>query len=234
MFSPNRGGIDLSITNQGPPFSSTAAIRGWPQQPTNRSPYSMQWNFFIQRQIMDDMTLDVGYVGSGTRKQIGYSPFNNALSPGPGAVQPRRLLPSFGDLDGGSNQYNGSYYGLQVKVQKRFSDGLQFNLNCYLSNPNDSLGYQLLDPGAGDRFARKPKTADVGSGGRRVLHEHDCLDGVPMWPSRPVRHRIGSRNHRRLPAIHLGARCTGGSSVQSIRKNTRISDRLHDRGDRDC
>ena len=129
VFSPNRGGIDLSITDGGPPFSSTAAIGGWPQQPTNRSPYSMQWNFFIQRQVMDDMTLDVGYVGSGTRKQIGYSPFNNALSPGPGDVQSRRLLPSFGDLDGGSNQYNGSYNALQVKLQKRFSDGLQFNLN---------------------------------------------------------------------------------------------------------
>ena len=129
VFSPNRGGIDLSITGQGPPFSSTAAIGGWPQQPTNRSPYSMQWNFFIQRQVMDDMTLDVGYVGSGSRKQIGYSPFNNALSPGPGSVQSRRLLPSFGDLDGGSNQYNGSYNALQVKLQKRFSDGMQFNLN---------------------------------------------------------------------------------------------------------
>ena len=129
VFSPNRGGIDLSITDGGPPFSSTAAIGGWPQQPTNRSPYSMQWNFFIQRQVMDDMTLDVGYVGSGSRKQIGYSPFNNALSPGPGNVQPRRLIPSFGDLDGGSNQYNGSYNALQVKLQKRFSDGLQFNLN---------------------------------------------------------------------------------------------------------
>ncbi len=129
VFSPNRGGIDLNITDGGPPFSSTAAIGGWPQQPTNRSPYSMQWNFFIQRQVLDDMTLDIGYVGSGTRKQIGYSPFNNALTPGPGSVQPRRLLPSFADLDGGSNQYNGSYNALQVKLQKRFSDGLQFNMN---------------------------------------------------------------------------------------------------------
>jgi len=129
VFSPNRGGIDLSITDAGPPFSSTAAIGGWPQQPDNRSPYSMQWNFFIQRQLMDDMTLDVGYVGSGSRKQIGYSPFNNALTPGPGSVQPRRLLPDFGDLDGGSNQYNGSYNSLQVKLSKRFSSGVQFNMN---------------------------------------------------------------------------------------------------------
>ncbi|MCP4249050.1 MAG: TonB-dependent receptor, partial [bacterium] len=61
VFSPNRGGIlDLPITGAGPPFESTAAIGGWPQNPENRSPYSMQWNFFIQQQILDDMTLDVG------------------------------------------------------------------------------------------------------------------------------------------------------------------------------
>jgi hypothetical protein len=130
VFSPNRGGLpDFSITGDGPPFSSTAAIGGWPQQPDNRSPYSMQWNFFIQRQLMDDMTFDIGYVGSASKKQIGYSPFNNAITPGPGDVQPRRLLPSFGDLDGGSNQYNGRYDSLQLKLVKRFSSGLQFNMN---------------------------------------------------------------------------------------------------------
>ena len=129
VFSPNRGVLDLSITDQGPSFSSTAEIGGWPQNPENRSPYSMQWNFFIQRELMNDLSLDIGYVGSGSRKQIGYSPFNNALTPGPGAIQPRRLLPQFGDLDGGSNQYNGSYNGLQVTLRKRYSNGLQFNTN---------------------------------------------------------------------------------------------------------
>lgn len=129
VFSPNRGGIDLSITDAGPPFSSTASLGGWNQTPTNRSPYSMQWNFFIQRQVMDDMTMDVGYVGSTSKKQIGYAPFNAALRPGPGAITPRRLVPEFGDLDGGRNQYNGTYNSLQVKLLKRFSRGMQFNMN---------------------------------------------------------------------------------------------------------
>ncbi len=129
VFSPNRGVLDLQINDAGPSFQSTSAIGGWPQNPENRSPYSMQWNFFIQQQILNDMTLDIGYVGSGSRKQIGYSPFNNALTPGPGPIGPRRLLPDFGDLDGGSNQYNGSYNGLQVLLVKRYSNGLQFNLN---------------------------------------------------------------------------------------------------------
>ena len=130
VFSPNRGGIlDQSITAPGPGFSNTSAIGGWPQNPDNRSPYSSQWNVFIQRQLQSDLTLDVGYVGSASKKQIGYSPFNNALTPGPGPIQPRRLLPNFGDLDGGSNQFSGSYNALQTTLKKRFSHGMQFNMN---------------------------------------------------------------------------------------------------------
>lgn len=129
VFSPNRGVLDLSITDAGPSFSNTAAIGGWPQNPENRSPYSMQWNLFVQRELMDDLTMEIGYVGSGSRKQIGYSPFNNAITPGPGAIDPRRLLPNFSDLDGGSNQYNGSYNSLQASLIKRFSSGSMFNMN---------------------------------------------------------------------------------------------------------
>ena len=130
VFSPNRGGVlDQSITAPGPGFSNTSAIGGWPQNPANRSPYSAQWNLFIQHQLQDDLSFEVGYVGSSSRKQIGYAPFNNALTPGPGPVQPRRLLPAFGDLDGGSNQFNGSYNSLQTSLKKRFSRGMQFNLN---------------------------------------------------------------------------------------------------------
>ncbi len=72
----------------GPSFSSTAAIGGWPQNPENRSPYSMQWNLFIQRELMNDLSLDIGYVGSGSRKQIGYSPFNNAADTRSGRHRP--------------------------------------------------------------------------------------------------------------------------------------------------
>ncbi len=88
VFSPNRGTLDLAITDPGPSFQNTSAIGGWPQNPENRSPYTMQWNFFIQRELMNNLSLDIGYVGSGSRKQIGYSPFNNALTPGPGTIGP--------------------------------------------------------------------------------------------------------------------------------------------------
>lgn len=130
-ISLNQGGvIDFRMTNPGPGFGSTQAIGGWPQDPNNRTPYSQQWNLFIQHQLMGDTTVDIGYVGSANRKQIGYVGWNNAPVPGPGSateVGARRLLASSGftgNMDGGSNRFNSSYHAMQLKITKRFTKGL--------------------------------------------------------------------------------------------------------------
>src|SRR5260370_12144083 len=129
-FSANQGVLpDLYVTDSGPSFSNTAAIGGWPQNPNNRTPYSEQSNFTVQRQLMEDMTLDVSYVGNANKKQVGYDPINSALSPGPGPIQPRRLLPDYGDLDGGNNKFSSKYHSLRAGLVKRFSRGLQVNAN---------------------------------------------------------------------------------------------------------
>lgn len=130
VFTPNTGLLpDLSITDSGPSFNNTSAIGGWPQNPENRTPYSQQWNFTVQRQILDDLSLEVGYVGNANKKQVGYTAINSPLTPGPGEVQPRRMMPNFGDLDGGANRFGSNYNSLQTTLRKRFSKGLQFNVN---------------------------------------------------------------------------------------------------------
>ncbi|MCB9383530.1 MAG: carboxypeptidase regulatory-like domain-containing protein [Bryobacterales bacterium] len=130
VFNPNTGlQPDLAITGEGPSFNSTEAIGGWPQHPENRFPYSQQWNLFVQHQVMDDLTLDIGYVGSSNKKQIGYIPINAAPEPGPGALQPRRLMPDLGSMAGGSNRFSSNYHAMQIKAVKRYSSGLQFHGN---------------------------------------------------------------------------------------------------------
>jgi hypothetical protein len=132
-FSPNRGAVpDLSVSDTGPGFNSTAAIGGWPQDPYNRTPYSQQWNVFVQRQLMNDISIDVGYVGSANRRQIGYVGLNNATSPGPGAIEPRRLFASSGftgNLDGGKNIFSSEYNAFETRLTKRFSKGLSLLAN---------------------------------------------------------------------------------------------------------
>ena len=137
-FVANTGSTpDLSITDPGPAYTDTTAIGGWAQRPENRTPYSMQWNLFIVRELGFGTVLEAGYVGSGNRRQIGYTPFNVAPVPGPGPVQPRRLLPDYGDLSWGANLHNSNYNALQLRVQRRISRGVQFQANYTWSRSMD-------------------------------------------------------------------------------------------------
>jgi len=128
---------DLTLNSSGPAFANTAPIGGWPQDPNNRTPYSQQWNFFIEHQLPSETVISVGYVGSTNKRQVGYAPFNVALTPGPGAVQPRRLLPVMGDVFWGRNDYNSNYNALQVKGMRRFRNGLGFQANYTWSRSMD-------------------------------------------------------------------------------------------------
>jgi hypothetical protein len=128
---------DLSITDSGPAYSNTTALGGWAQRPENRTPYSLQWNLFVVRELGFATVIEAGYAGSGNRRQIGYTPFNVAVSPGPGPVQPRRLLPEYGDLNWGANLHNSNYNALQVKALRRFSRGVQFQVNYTWSRSMD-------------------------------------------------------------------------------------------------
>ncbi len=71
----------------------------------------------------------IAYVGSVNRHQIGYTYFNTAPVPGPGAVQPRRLLPQYGDVEKGANAFSSNYNALQALIGRRFRKGLQFQAN---------------------------------------------------------------------------------------------------------
>jgi hypothetical protein len=127
-FTANTGVVpDILITDDGPPYATN--IGGWAQSPHKRTPYSMQWNLTIQRELARDLSWDIGYMGSGNRHQIGYTTFNQALTPGPGTVGPRRRMPTIGDIQGGINEFNSNYHSMRTSLVKRFSGGVQFNAN---------------------------------------------------------------------------------------------------------
>jgi len=128
VFTTNTGTTpDLTLTTAGPPVGNN--IGGWPQDPYKRTPYSEQWNLTVQRQLMQDLSLEVAYVGNSNHHQIGYTQINQALYPSPAPIQPRRPLPGYGDMDAGYNIFNSNYESLRVNLVKRFSKGLQLDTN---------------------------------------------------------------------------------------------------------
>jgi hypothetical protein len=126
----------------------------WFYDPHIKNPYSMQWNFGVQRELNSSTTVDVNYVGSGSRRLNVGGYYNTALTPGPGDPQARApypyIAPTFYDRSIG----NGSYHALQVEVNKRYSNGLAYQVAYTYSKSIDEAssgwfgveGQSLTDP----------------------------------------------------------------------------------------
>ena len=129
-FSPD---LDVKMGSTVPPNAQHIVPRH------NRTSYTMQWNFHMQRQLAEDLMVELGYVGTRGLKLSTFSNVNTA-PPGPGEVQPRRPFPQYGPLSEMGNQASSIYHGLQFKIEKRFSDGLSFRGNYAWGKTIDVLG----------------------------------------------------------------------------------------------
>ena len=90
-----------------------------------RPPYTQEWNFAIQRELVRTLSLQAAYVGNkGTR--LDKNLYFNTATPGPGDPSTRRQYPQFGQGGLYTNAGNSSYHALQLTLEKRFSIGLTF------------------------------------------------------------------------------------------------------------
>src|SRR5579872_1581860 len=84
-----------------------------------------QWTFNIQQSLTPSTILQIAYVGNHDSHMPRETDPNQPL-PGPGPVAARRPYPSFGAIYYLDSNGNSSYNGLQVELEKRYSNGLQF------------------------------------------------------------------------------------------------------------
>jgi len=85
--------------------------------------YEEQYNLSVQSQLRKDVSLTVGYVGSHTTHgQLYEVPFN-VPNPGPGAVQSRRALPQWSEIQEELSNSIAHYDALQASLEKTFSSG---------------------------------------------------------------------------------------------------------------
>jgi len=87
------------------------------------------WNLTVQHEFSPTLSLEAAYVGNVGR-HLYVNPNVNQASPGPGSFDSRRLYFQKFGLEQGlfetCNCDSSSYNGLQVKLQKRVSHGLDF------------------------------------------------------------------------------------------------------------
>ena len=131
--------------------------------------YSSQWNLEIQQQMSKSSTVSVAYVGSSAIRTPIQVPFNTAIAPAAGAIQPRQPYQNMTSSTAVStfsmiqSVGRASYESLQAKFDQRFDQGLFFitsftwskNINigcsdfweaCSIQNPYNLNGERAAAP----------------------------------------------------------------------------------------
>ena len=92
--------------------------------PNFRTNYTYNWNFTIQREILHNTLLEVGYVGNSAHKLTGRELANQAVldvdPTHPTPVINRRPNPNIGDVSLVAALDNSSYHSLNAKLNKRY------------------------------------------------------------------------------------------------------------------
>ncbi len=91
-----------------------------------RTPYVIQYMFNMQRELRNNLLLEVGYLGSVGRKLESLRAFNESIPGATGTVLARAPYPEFGRIQEVDGSGKSSYNALSVKLEKRMSGGLGF------------------------------------------------------------------------------------------------------------
>jgi hypothetical protein len=140
----------------------------------NNTPYIIQYNFNIQREIAPNTVATVGYVGSHATHLFMQLDFNpptpntvvngvgqgfctpNAATP-PACVTNPRLNPEWGALIFANTIGSSNYNGLQASLNRRFSHNWQFQASyVYSKSIDDTSGTYGLDGGGLGAAATNP------------------------------------------------------------------------------
>jgi hypothetical protein len=144
---------------------------GFEYDPNLKDPYSEQWNFGVQKLIGSSTALTVNYVGSSSHRLDVGGIYNGALTPGPGDPQARAkypyIAPTFYDRSVGS----GNYHGLQVSLDKRYTNGLSYAVSYTFSKSIDvgGDGYYGVEGGV-PQDAYNPARYDRSVSGLDLTH----------------------------------------------------------------
>ena len=88
-----------------------------------RTPYTWEYLLNVQRELGQNLVVEVGYLGSISRKLEFLRAVNEALPGTTGSAQTRAPYPNFGRIQLVDNGANGDYNSGSIKLTKRFSAG---------------------------------------------------------------------------------------------------------------
>jgi hypothetical protein len=151
---------------------STPVVLG--NQTNHRTPYVLQYNFNIQRQLTSSMVLEVGYIGSQGNRLPRPLGENEAYPSAVGSVLSRQPFPQYGSLQETFWIDSSNYNAGSVKLTRRLAAGFTFTAGYTFS--------KSIDDGSGVRAENGSSTTQPQTGWCVV-----CERGLSDFDSR---HRV--------------------------------------------
>ena len=137
----------------------------WCVDHNNKRPMSHQWNVELQKQISQNLVVSGAYVASVSRR-LQITGLGNTAQPGTGSaeeVQARKPHPHMPTVFWGDDRGLANYHGIELKAERRFSDGFSLLASYTWS--------RAVDNGASGFF-----TAENGPGGSSYVQDFYNLE----------------------------------------------------------
>jgi hypothetical protein len=166
LFFPGKSLLHLNA-----PFPTGSAFTPAPSpvtlDPNFRTAYSQQWSFGLEGVAGKGVSLSARYVGSKGTKLVMKRNLNQPL-PGPGAIDPRRPISGFGNILLIESGASSSYHSLQLRAEKKRTQGLSFLAAYALSKSLDNTS-AFLESTGDDNTPQNSRDL----GGERALSNFD-------------------------------------------------------------
>jgi hypothetical protein len=201
-YNANTDFPDLTWQHPGFPGAGAAVNFATPATFANyygrRTPYTLQYLFNVERQLSDSTVLEVGYIGSISRKLQELVSLNTPPPSPIGSPQSRRPYPELSVIQQLQGTANANYNALAVKLQRRFAKDLTYLVSYTWSK---SMDY--------DSGPRPPANDVANPNNNYDLHPEWALSGFN------VAHRFVTSVVYELP-LARGNRFAGGWELSSI------------------
>jgi hypothetical protein len=166
-FRPTQAGYPEGLTTSAN-FNPLAARVNYTPADT-RTGYVQSWHLTLQRELPWNLLFDVAYVGNHSVKLIVLGDYNQARpntasDPAAGtALQARRPIPGFSFIQASFPGGNANYHSLQVKVERRFRQGLyMLNSFTWSKSIDNVAGHLEATSGDNSRINIRNMAADRG------------------------------------------------------------------------
>jgi Carboxypeptidase regulatory-like domain/TonB dependent receptor-like, beta-barrel/TonB-dependent Receptor Plug Domain len=127
------------------------------------------WHVSLQREVLRNLLVDVGYIGNKSRDIMILGDYNQARPNGPtenATLQARRPIQGFQEIQIAYDGGKGDYHALQVKVERRYSRGLYLLNSFTWSRARDNAsGHLEVQNGDNSRVNYRDLDGEFGTSG---------------------------------------------------------------------